>query len=152
MTPHPTPRVALIRTHVTELCTQGMLQLDGQRHCWTLEDRVRERRLKGSRWEWQREYKVPGATAIPSGTYPLTITMSTRFGRPMPHIGEVPDFDGVRLHGGNTVDDTEGCPLLGLNRSRCYVWNCPPAMDALMAWLTAALASGPQLIEVRNPW
>lgn len=152
MTPRPTPRVVLIRTDATALCTQGMLQLDGQRHCWTLEDRVRERHLKGGQWEWKPEYKVPGATAIPSGIYPLTITMSTRFGRPMPYIGDVPDFEGVRLHGGNKVADTEGCPLLGMHRSRCYVWNCGPAADGFMAWLDAALATGPQLIEVRNPW
>jgi len=145
-------RAVLVRTDLTDRCTQGMLQLDGARFCWTLEDPVRERKVAGGQWEWQAAFKVPGATAIPSGTYPLTISMSTRFGKRMPLIGDVPDFSGVRAHGGNTVDNTEGCPLLGMIRSRCYVAQCRPATEGFMRWLQAALATGPQWIEVRNPW
>jgi len=57
--------------------------------------------------------KIPGETAIPSGRYEVVVDFSDRFQRVMPHILNVPQFDGIRIHGGNTDKDTHGCLLLG---------------------------------------
>jgi hypothetical protein len=81
--------------------TIGKMYVDGIYECYTLEDAVRN----GT--------KVLGKTAIPIGTYKLIIDASTRFKQDMPHILDVPDFTGVRIHAGNTSADTDGCILLG---------------------------------------
>ena len=81
--------------------TVGKMYVDGIYECYTLEDVVRN----GT--------KVLGKTAIPIGTYKLIIDASTRFKQDMPHILDVPDFTGVRIHAGNTSADTDGCILLG---------------------------------------
>ena len=57
--------------------------------------------------------KIPGETAIPVGRYEVVLDFSDRFQRVMPHILDVPSFDGIRIHGGNTDKDTHGCLLLG---------------------------------------
>jgi hypothetical protein len=60
-----------------------------------------------------KSVKVHGRTAIPVGRYKVQMTFSHRFGRDMPQLMNVPGFDGIRLHKGNYVGDTEGCPLPG---------------------------------------
>ena len=49
--------------------------------------------------------------------YPVTLHLSPRFRHIMPLIQNVPGFDGVLFHPGNTVRDTRGCILVGYNDS-----------------------------------
>ena len=60
--------------------------------------------------------KVVHETAIEPGTYPVTVTMSRRFGRLLPLISGVNMFEAVRVHSGNRVSDSSGCLLVGLER------------------------------------
>ncbi len=69
--------------------------------------------------------KVPGETAIPEGIYKVTVSMSSRFKRQMPMLYTESNkyeikaggigFKGIRLHGGNTHSDTEGCGVVAFN-------------------------------------
>ena len=83
----------------------GLLALDGKPYSDTLEDE--DRRLEAG------GIKIPKLTAIPRGLYEVVIDWSQRFQQPMMHVLNVPQFEGVRIHGGVDEDDTEGCILVG---------------------------------------
>ena len=72
--------------------------------CGTMEPRRRD---------LSREKKVKGSTAIPSGTYEIKFSPSAKFNRMMPYLVNVPLFEGIMFHPGNTLKDTAGCILVG---------------------------------------
>lgn len=96
----------IFRREYYEDRTIGHFFFAGEKFCFTLEPRVRG----------LMEPKVPGLTAIPAGEYEVKLTYSPAFKRVTPEIMNVPGFTGVRLHGGNRPEDTEGCPLVAYNR------------------------------------
>lgn len=112
--------VKVIRNFKGSEYTIGKLYIDDNYFCDTLEDTVRT----GA--------KIPGKTAIPAGTYKVKKTMSPRFKTILPEILNVPNFTGVRIHSGNTAKDTDGCILLGLNKSKGAVLNSKNAMAFFM--------------------
>ena len=86
----------VVRDAFYEDTTMGKMFINGVFFGFTLEDKVRPKKIKGE-------------TAIDSGEYEVVLSMSPRFKRIMPEILNVPNFVGVRIHGGNTHKDTEGC-------------------------------------------
>ena len=100
----------------------GILYIDGERICETLEDEDRglsqEMSLKGIVGR-----KVKGETAIPVGRYQVTMNYSPRFNKTLPLLLGVPGYDGVRIHSGNKAKDTEGCILCGRNTEAGMVTN-----------------------------
>lgn len=105
--------------------TIGVMSIDGKRFCETLEDT--DRNLNSSMTVEQiKAIKKPNETAIPTGTYKITLdTFSSRFGNKsfykkvcggkLPRILNIKGFDGVLIHCGNTNLDTSGCILVGRN-------------------------------------
>lgn len=86
--------------------TVGRLFVDGKFFCNTLEDTVRD---------LSNEKKVYGKTAIPYGEYKVVFNWSPKFGRNLPRLLNVPAFEGILIHPGNTADDSAGCILVGRN-------------------------------------
>jgi hypothetical protein len=110
--------LVLKRLHKTENSTVGELTVDGLFQCYTLED-------------IEREVKVKSETAIPKGTYKVIINRSNRFKRLLPLLIDVPGFEGIRIHSGNSNHDTEGCILVGETRSEDFIGKSRKAFNAL---------------------
>lgn len=96
------------------LKADGGLKGDGglQPFCDTLEP-PRRNLLNGGKWD--KRLKVKGMTAIPEGRYLMRFTYSPKFGKRLFQLMDVPLFDGIRIHSGNSVKDTQGCILVGNN-------------------------------------
>jgi hypothetical protein len=92
----------ILRTIHTDHSARGIWIHGDTVFCLSLEDVVRESGVK-----------VPGRTAIPAGLYEIKLEDSPKFGKDTPTLQNVPDFDCIRIHGGNTEQDTEGCILVG---------------------------------------
>lgn len=114
-------KLTLKRIFLGETYTIGKLYIDGVYRCDTLEDKVIDTDKSG-RFEGN-EKKVYGETAIPYGTYEVIITLSPRFRRWLPELKNVPHFESIRIHSGNTVEDTHGCILVGQNKIKGQVVN-----------------------------
>lgn len=104
--------ITLKRHDLQDDYTMGWLYINGDYFCDTLEDT--DRMLYNDMAVTAiAKTKVAGQTAIPYGRYAVKMTFSARFQRLMPLVCNVPCFDGVRIHAGNTAKDTAGCILLG---------------------------------------
>lgn len=126
----------LRRDDPNESRTIGRLFVNGVFECYTLEDAVR----KGP--------KVYGKTAIPAGRYGVVITYSPRFRKQLPLIVGVPNFSGVRIHAGNTAADTEGCILVGEDRSTDAVLRSRSAMSKLLPKISAVLRDDEERVYI----
>lgn len=128
-------QLLLKRRKSTTNSTIGDLYVNGVPVCYTCEDVVRELPDKPV-----SEWKVPGQTAIPVGTYPVVINFSPHFGRLLPLVENVPGFEGIRIHPGNTDLDTEGCILPGLEVQGEEVLRSREACAMLQMDIQAGLA------------
>lgn len=130
------------REMFSDKSTIGTLYVDGVKECHTLEDKDRHLEEGGE--------KVYGETAIPRGIYKVVITYSNRFKKPMPLLVDVPGFEGVRIHPGNTAEDTHGCILVGVGIGQDTLYNSRQAYERLFNKLEAAESIGDEItIEVR---
>lgn len=89
--------LTLIRYTRTETAILGSLYLNGAFICYTLEN---------------------AAKAIPAGLYSIENSKSPKFGRELPLLfsDKVPSRRGVRIHAGNTYQDSAACLLVGMKR------------------------------------
>jgi Steigviridae/Suoliviridae L,D-carboxypeptidase/transpeptidase len=116
--------------------TTGRLSVDGREFCFTLEP-AKETRI------------TDGPVCVPAGSYPVTIDFSPRFRRAMPRVLNVPGRDGILLHWGNYVENTEGCILVGSSKSMIQgaapepaVWDSRETFGRLYREIEEAQAEG----------
>jgi len=130
--------------------TVGRLTLRGGEFiCYTLEDQIRE--VPGQPVE---QWKVEGKTAIPAGTYRVTLEYSPRFGVDTPTLHGVEGYRYIRMHAGNEHEDTDGCILLGLQATDHSLigGTSKPAVRLVKQMMLEAAERGEEIfIEIRNP-
>jgi hypothetical protein len=76
----------------------------------------------------------PNHAAIPFGNYKVFLTLSPKLDRVTPELDDVPQRSGIRIHAGNSVKDTQGCILVGLNDKA--------------GWLSDSLAYERKIVEL----
>lgn len=137
-------KLTLKRIARKEGYTIGRLYIDDAYFCDTLEDR--DRGLEQAMpLDMIKRIKVKGETAIPTGTYELSMRhISPKYSRKkafaftggvMPRLLNVPGYEGVLIHSGNTAADSEGCILVGENKAVGKVLNSMATFKALWAVL-----------------
>lgn len=122
------------RLYKNSAYTIGKMYIDGQYLCDTVEDC--DRGLKQSMTSQQIAVKkVYGKTAIPVGRYRVVLSYSNKFKKSLPLLNDVMCFSGVRIHSGNTAEDSLGCIIVGENKIKGGVINSRATMERLMAKL-----------------
>ena len=114
--------------------TIGRLYIETEYFCDTLEPTWRDYK-HGAR-------KIMGCSAIPEGRYAVVITWSAKLEAWLPLLLHVPNFDGIRIHAGNTAQDTAGCILVGQNREVGKVLNSRTWLKKLKAKIVEAKENG----------
>lgn len=118
-------KLVLERIYKGDTYTIGRLYINGERFCDTLEDKDRGL-IKEMPLKLLNHLKVKHETAIPTGTYRVIVNRSPKFKRDLPRLLNVPAFDGILIHRGNTAVDTSGCILVGENKVKGKVLNSTP--------------------------
>jgi hypothetical protein len=104
-------KITVERFKSNDDATASLIYIDGIVECFGLEDEY-------------REFKIPGETRIPSGTYPVVVRVhggyheryTRKFGdfhKGMLEVANVQNFTDILVHSGNTDDHTNGCLLTG---------------------------------------
>lgn len=120
--------------------TIGALYIDGKYFCDTLEDRVVDINKNGV-FDGE-EKKVSGKSAIPYGEYEVVVNRSPKFKRELPRLINVPHFEGILIHRGNSATDTSGCILIGENSIKGRLSNSSIYEDILVMECKGALKRG----------
>lgn len=140
-------KLLLKRIALRDTYTIGKLYVDNHYFCDTLEDKVRDLNKDGDLND-VGEGKVAGQTAIPYGTYKVTMDVqSPKFSQRasyawckgyLPRLLNVPHFDGIMIHSGNDATHTAGCILVGENRVKGQVHNSMNTLKRLYDILKGA--------------
>ena len=107
-------KLEVLRISSQEDSTSGVLfDVTGDREflCYTLEDE-------------QRDTKIAGETRVPAGTYRITYRTEGGFHKKYSHrfqdihrgmlwVRDVPGFEYILIHCGNTDEHTAGCLIVG---------------------------------------
>lgn len=126
-------KLTLKRTAKKPTYTIGKLYIDDVYFCDTIEDTDRGL-YQGQDLELIKKIKINSKTAIPRGTYKITLNVvSPKYSKKkiyqdickgrVPRLLNVPGYEGVLIHIGNTADDSSGCILVGENKQIGKVLN-----------------------------
>lgn len=141
-------KILVKRVAKKEKYTIGKMYVDDVYVCDTIEDKDRDL-TQNTPLNDIKKKKVYGQTAIPSGTYNVTLdVVSTKFvqkpyfkelcGGKLPRLMNVPGFDGVLIHTGNDEDDSYGCIIVGYNKVKGKVVESRKAFEKLYPILKQA--------------
>lgn len=132
-------KITLKRKFLGSQYTIGDLFIDEMFFCNTIEDVVRQLPITCPNTPKGRyctcKEKVYAETAIPAGTYKVTMEYSPRFKRRLPLLHDVPHFIGILIHSGNTERDSAGCIIVGVNTVKGKVTSSRAMSDKLNALL-----------------
>lgn len=135
--------------------TIGDLFVDGKFVSNTLEDTDRGL-TQDMPLEEIKAKKVYGKTAIPKGTYEVDMnTVSPKFkdrswakpyGGKLPRLLNVPGYEGVLIHVGNSASDSSGCLLVGKNSIKGMITDSTRTFHTLMSkYLLPAKVQGERI-------
>lgn len=136
--------------------TISNLLIDGKWFCNVLEDA--DRGLDDSMSiDRILELKKPTITAIPRGTYEITLDIvSPKYSKvqfykdvcngKVPRLKNVKGFDGILIHAGNTDKDSSGCLLVGVNKIKGQVVNSKETFKALYKLLQDRKNKGEKIV------
>jgi hypothetical protein len=127
-------QIKVIRFKFTELSTISEFYLNDRLFGYTLEDRDRGLNDTMSLEEIEK-IKVYGVTAIPTGTYNVSLYDSPKHGR-VPLLHNVKGFDMIEIHVGNFPKDSLGCLLLGSSFKEDTVKNSKSTVEKLVSELS----------------
>lgn len=140
-------KLKLHRTFKGETYTIGKLYVDGEYFCDTIEDKDRGL-FQNMPLEQIKEKKIKYQTAIPTGTYKVTLSVqSPKFSQKeqynfcngyLPRLIDVPGFEGILIHIGNTAEHSGGCILVGENKVKGQVINSTATFNKLYEVLKSA--------------
>lgn len=141
--------ISVVRQVITDKSTIGQLTCNTTQ-CFTLEDPL-------------RKVKVWGDTCIPAGQYVLKLRTEggvnakyiARFGdwhKGMLWLQDIPNFEDVYIHIGNTPADTEGCILVGASGGTDFIGQSEVAYREIYPSIAAAILSGEEVfVDVSDP-
>lgn len=133
--------------------------INGKRYYEMLEDRDRGLKQTDS-LAVIRSKKVPNETAIPAGVYRITLdVVSPKYAAvkwykdfckgKMPRLLDVPGFEGILIHPGNTALDSSGCLLPGRNTEVGKVTSSRDTFKAIYKQMKKAWDKGEEItIEI----
>lgn len=131
-------KLRLQRTKEIDNTVFGELFVNDKFFCYTLEDKI-------------RDIKIKHETCISPGVYKIILSYSQRFKTILPLLLDVPNFIGIRIHAGNTIKDTSGCILVGSAIKGTTLLHSKTTTQKLISVLTTALKKESVEIEVLNP-
>ena len=136
--------VKLIRYYAGEFDTLGLLYINGGFACYTLEDP-------------KQQVKIKHNSCIPAGTYFLGLHNSPKFSKEYNHdmlwIKNVPGFEYILIHWGNSNADTSGCILVGNGISiakgaRSFLSHSKIAYERVYPLIANGVDGGTKMIEI----
>lgn len=143
-----TTELTLIRKAKLATYTIGKLYAGSEWLCDTIEDTDRGL-SKDMPLDAIKAKKIYGKTAIPTGRYKLSYTYSPKYKKMLPLLGGVPAWEGVRIHSGNTAEDSLGCIIVGLNKKKGMVLESRMTMAKLLVRLLTWWKQGEIYITIQ---
>lgn len=133
--------ITVKRQYKKETYTIGNVYVNGKWFSNSCEDTDRGLR-SGMTLSQIKKIKIYQKTAIPYGTYNVTVYFWPKHRKNYPLLHDVPGFTGILIHGGATAKDSAGCLLLGENKIKGGLVNSAPYVRKITTMCEDAIKRG----------